>query len=355
MEKNKRLSDIAKIAEVSVSTVSRVLGGRGRVGNEVEARVRAVAEQLGIDLAQRRKKRVISLILGNLEVLTEFQARLLVGAEAYLAQQDWDLHFVSHHYNLAASPDEVSLPQVVTRPEPVSGIILGNLHSASLLQALQTRRIPFSVLGNNVVGDWRPESFDAVFADDLRGAREITEHLILQGHRDIWYIGNWHLPWYARCGEGYRRAMLEAGLEPHLIDFHSQHQELGYLSAKSVLTEGKPVTVFFAGNDQAASGAYQAVYELGMRIPEDISIVGFNDTLGNILHPGLTTVREFPEQLGQHLAEFTLRRIQNPSLPPQQLTVATQLVRRYSVRPILASTSLGVPGGVHSNLPFSTT
>ena len=128
--------------------------------------------------------------------------------------------------------------------------------------------------------------------------------------------------------------MKEAGLKPRFSEIHSEDRELGYLAVKSLLASGERPTALFVGTDQVASGVYQALQESGIRIPDDISVAGFNDTMGDVLHPGLTTVREFPKELGAHLAEFTLRRIQEPELPPQQLVMPTELIRRESVRRI---------------------
>ena len=82
---------------------------------------------------------------------------------------------------------------------------------------------------------------------------------------------------------------------------------------KTLLASGERPTALFVGTDQAASGVYQALQESGIRIPDDVSVAGFNDTIGDVLHPGLTSVREFPRELGTHLAEFALRRIQEPN------------------------------------------
>jgi DNA-binding LacI/PurR family transcriptional regulator len=194
--------------------------------------------------------------------------------------------------------------------------------------------MPFSAVVNNIVGDWRPEEYDCVATDDVRGSAEITQYLISLGHRKIWYIGNQRLPWYARCAEGYRRTMHDAGLEPRFSEIRSEDRELGYLAAKSLLANGERPTAIFAGNDQAAAGAYRAVQESGIRIPHDISIAGFNDTMGDLLYPALTTAREFPSEQGRHLAEFTLRRIQEPDIPPQQILMPTELIRRDSVRAV---------------------
>jgi len=228
-------------------------------------------------------------------------------------------------------------------------VILSGTHSVSILSALREKRIPFSVVGNNIVGEWHPEELDCVSTDDVRGSEEVTQYLISQGHRAIWFIGNQRLPWFARCAQGYSQTMKEAGLEPRFSEIRSEDRELGYLAVKSLLASGERPSALFAGTDEVASGVYQALHESGILIPEDISVAGFNDTLGELLHPGLTTAREFPKELGSHLAEFTLQRIREPNLPPQQLTIPTELVRRESVRRI-ESVSASPRAQIHADV-----
>lgn len=331
---SQRFADVARLAKVSLKTVSRVARGNSKLAPSVQASVLAVARDLGVNLASRATTPTITFILGNRDTVNEFQSKVLLGAEGYCSQQDWALHFISFRSDLNAPLSSLSLPDVLTSSNRPNGVILSGTHSANILAALSEKKIPFSLVGNNVVGDWQPEQYDCVFTDDVRGSAEITRYLIAQGHRDIWYIGNQRLPWFARCARGYRQAMKEADLEPRFSEIGSEDRELGYLAVKALLASGERPTALFVGTDQAASGVYQALQESGIRIPDDISVAGFNDTIGEILHPGLTTVREFPKELGVHLAEFAIRRIQDPNLPPQQLIMPTELIRRESVRQI---------------------
>jgi len=328
------LRDVARLANVSSATVSRVANGNPQVDAEIGARVHAAAKKLGIDLIGSRKNRSIAFLLGNRDALNEFQSRILLGAEGYCVQHGWDLHFISFRCDLNAPPGNLRLPEALTRTDRPSGVILSGTHSVSILTALREIRIPFTAVVNNIVGDWRPEEYDCVATDDVRGSAEITQHLISLGHRRICYIGDQHLPWYARCAEGYRRTMQDAGLEPRFSEIRSQDRELGYLAMKTLLANGERPTAIFAGNDQAAAGVYRAVQESEIRIPHDISVAGFNDTMGDLLYPSLTTAREFPSEQGRHLAEFTLRRIQEPGIAPQQILMPTELIRRDSVRPL---------------------
>jgi DNA-binding LacI/PurR family transcriptional regulator len=126
--------------------------------------------------------------------------------------------------------------------------------------------------------------------------------------------------------------MVQAGLQPHFSEIHSNDRELGYLAMRSILSRRERVTAVIAGSDQIARGIYEALNQSGLRIPEDISVAGFNDSEASFMHPTLTSVQEFPEELGKHLAEFVLRRIQEPEREPQQLTIPTRVVVRESTR-----------------------
>jgi len=125
-----------------------------------------------------------------------------------------------------------------------------------------------------------------------------------------------------------------------MSEIHSDDRQLGYLAMRSVLSRRVPVTAVFAGSDPIARGVYDAVRQSGLKIPEDISIAGFNDSEASLMYPPLTSVREFPEELGRHLAEFALKRIEAPEREPQQLTIPTRVIVRESTRSIAGKGSV---------------
>ena len=169
-------------------------------------------------------------------------------------------------------------------------------------------------LGNNLFDGSRAKG-DLIFADDTRGAADMTRYLVSLGHTHIWFVGNTRLPWFARCFAGYSRVMEEAGLAVRHSSIDSEDDsEVGYLRTKSLLSRAEPVTAIFAGNDSTAHGVYKALRDSGLRVPDDISVAGCDDTVGEWLFPGLTTIREFPEHLGKQMVELILRRIEDPSL-----------------------------------------
>jgi len=325
------LEQVARLAKVSPATVSRVANASGRVSPQIEARVRRAAAQLQIELKRKNKGKLIAFLLSNREMLHPFHSRVLFGAESYCASRDYNMVFLCFRYPPNVSWRGFHLPSILQRPAVVDGFILAGTNSQNLMDLLTHKGVPFAVLGNNVVGEWQSSAHDVVWFDDIRGAYEATRYLLSQGHRDIWFEGNCRLPWFARRYQGCRQAMEEAGLTPRVAELDCDNErELGYLATKSVLTRGEPVTAIFAGGDATAQGVYKALTDFGLRIPDEMSVVGFNDTEAAILHPPLTTVGVFPEQVGRQLAETLINRIAHPDLAPQRASIPTQLVKRES-------------------------
>ncbi|MGH9448240.1 MAG: LacI family DNA-binding transcriptional regulator, partial [Terriglobia bacterium] len=165
----------------------------------------------------------------------------------------------------------------------------------------------------------------------IQGAYEMTRYLQRLQHRNIWFVGNTAEPWSHRCFHGYERAMKEMGLPSRVSSLESSDsKEAGYLGTKSLLGRGEIVTAIVGATDETAQGIYKALREQGLQIPGDISVAGCNDTFGSLLSPTLTTIREFPEQLGRRMVELVLNRSDQPDLGPQQVTVPTELVKRES-------------------------
>lgn len=327
------LREIAESAGVSLPTVSRVLNGNQRVAPAIRKAVLEAAAKLHVDLSQRHNTKALAFVLSNRGMLHAFHSRILHGAEAYCTLHGWDIVFLSFNYSLHAHWHELHLPRVMQRRDVVRAAILAGTNSTNLLRLLANKGLPSVVLGNNVMGRVDDVESDVIYSDDTQGSRDMTRHLIGLGHRQIAFIGNPRLPWFARCFGGYCDGMAEAGLAPVSSNIDSEDDvEIGYLGTKSLLARGGRVTAICAGNDTTAHGVYKALRDSRLRIPEDISVVGCDDTLGEWLYPKLTTIREFPEQLGKRMVDMVLNRLANPNLPPQHVTVPTELIKRDSSR-----------------------
>ena len=333
MPKSVTFRDVANAAGVSMATVSRVARGSVPVSPELEARVRSSALKLGVNLSEQTNMKMAGFLLGNRRLLHPFHSRILLGAEEYLAAHDYNLMFLSLKYNAKVDLQDLHMPAVLQRRGLVGGYMLAGRISPNLLEFLRRRGIPSAILGNHVLGAWQNDQCNVVWFDDIQGAYEVTRFLQSLGHRDIWFIGDCQLTWGARRCEGYRRAMVEAGLSPQTSMINSDdYFELGYLSTKSVLNRGGSVTAILAGSDVIAQGVYRALSDSGLQVPQNVSVAGFDDIEAAFMHPALTTVCTFAEKIGRELAELLLNRVTCPDLVPQRRIIPTQLVRRESHR-----------------------
>ncbi|HKW18875.1 MAG TPA: LacI family DNA-binding transcriptional regulator [Terriglobales bacterium] len=336
-----KLSDVARAAQVSTATVSRFVTARGGINPQTRDRIIQAAIRLGFDLERGRKSRIIVFLLSNRSVLHPFHSAVLMGAQAYCAEHDYAMLFLPFHYSTSAPVSEVSIPEILYRPKIVSGVIVAGANSQSLLQLLSEKSVPWVALGNNVIANQDEEltGGQAVYFDDISGAYELTQYLQSLGHRRIAFVGNLNLPWYARRYRGYERAMREAGLKTLANERNFREgEEMGYIAVKAILHQPDPPTAIFAGDDTAARGVYKAARDRGMEIPDDLSVAGFNDTPeASALHPALTSVRVFTDDLGKQLAEALLEQIARPDLQPQHMKLPTQLIRRESCAPLIAT------------------
>ena len=328
--------DLALLAGVSSSTVSRVLNGTARVSPEIQERVKNAAAQAGLKIDDSSSTKPIAFLLGNRDFLHPFHSRVLVGAEAFCSANNYSILFLPFHYRSDVPWQDLHLPKILQRRDQISGFVIAGTNSQNLFDLLASKKIPFAVLGNNVLENWKSDEYDTVWVDDEQGANEMTRHLLSIGHRDIWFVGNCKFTWFARAHKGYCRAMEEADLSPRLAGFDCEEEEsVGYLGAKSIFSRGEPVTAIFAGTDVCAQGVYKALRDLNVRVPDEVSVVGCDDVDAVKLYPPLTTIRVFGEQVGAHLSELVLNRITAPDRPPQKYTIPTQLVRRESSSPPL--------------------
>jgi LacI family transcriptional regulator len=217
----------------------------------------------------------------------------------------------------------------------LDGVIVSGVNHQNLLDALSETGLPFTVLGDTVQGPWLPEKYDVVHIDDTEGAYQTTRYLRSLGHTKIVYIANTRLVWFARRYQGYARAMVEDNLEPIAMSIDSDDEhEVGFLGTKALLTRrSEDFHAVFTGSDATAFGAYAALREAKIRVPEDLSICGFNDTPdASLVYPPLTSVCVFPDLIGRSLAELLLRRIAQPSLPAQDHLLHTKLIKRCVFR-----------------------
>jgi LacI family transcriptional regulator len=220
-------------------------------------------------------------------------------------------------------------------------LILAGTNYPNLLAGLDQMGIPYVLLGNNLVSPEPHAPFDQVRFDDTRAACDAVRHLIELGHRDIWFIGDVSWPWYRNRYEGYLRAMREAGLQPRgqTAGLSDDRFTNGELSAEMIVAQRLPVTAILAGTDDAAFGAWEALDRLGVKVPDQVSIIGFDDQREPHRKLDLTTVRVEAEDIGRELARMAVAKVRAGKQAIPEVVLPSRLAKRNSCRLLLPSSA----------------
>ncbi len=330
-----RIVDVAQAAGVSVATVSRVLNGAATVAPELRVRVADVARTLGyrpnpharaLHSGRSHAVGVAATYVGG------FFALLFDGLESCLAAAGYRM--VVAGGTGRRSDEKATLQDLLNRHVDGLVVFLEAIGDGDLLR-ITSRGTPALVLGRVVPG----LEERCLAWDQHAGGLMATRHLLEMGHRRIAHIsGPEHSPHARDRRTGYIQALREAGIAPDasLIAEGDFREQGGRDAMRELLAQGSFTAVFVA-NDQMAMGALNAMWERGLRCPDDISLVGFDDNLiAPFTTPPLSTVRQPLEELGRLAADRLLRDIRGddqvgrPELPPLAL-VSRASVRRREV------------------------
>jgi LacI family transcriptional regulator len=215
----------------------------------------------------------------------------------------------------------------------VDGVILAGVHHSNLIDALDALDVPHVLLGNTFVGDERHLTRDVVIYDDINGAYEAAEYLARLGHHRIAFVGNTARPWFRRRFQGYTRAMRDSGLPEITVtaDWNVSTVDYGQLAITELLRSESRPTAVFAGNDEIAGGIWKELIRRGIRIPREMSLMGFGDRWElSLLEPAITTVSVFQDNLGTELASMLLRKLKSPGAALASHAHPCRIVERSS-------------------------
>jgi DNA-binding LacI/PurR family transcriptional regulator len=342
------VKDVAEAAGASISSVSRVLNDYPGVHPSLSERVLRAVEAVGyVPPSARRRQHparpsAIYFILANRNLHIPFHSKVLQALENRCAERRDLLLYRSLRYAPETPAEELGLgellrpaPSAARAPLACDGVILTGTTYPNFLEALRATGVPFVLLGNNYSGE--PLEEDAVYFDGAQGAYEATRHLVELGHRDILFIGDTRLSWYANLHAGYLRAVEERGLEPlgQLNSLSDSYYSNGYLSVELALEQARPATAILAGYDEIALGAWKALNDRGLGVPRDMSLVGFDDEdYAAFTVPPLTTVRIDVDAIGGELVRLLYRKMAAPGEANPSVTLPTVLVKRSTCRPV---------------------
>ncbi len=340
--KRAKLSDVAKAAGVSSATVSLVLSenANGRVGTEVEKRVRAQAQKLNYstNLVARslrtRKSKTIGLISDTVAT-TNFAGRMLAGAEETAWKRDWLLIFVD---TSADSQNEERAIRALLQRD-VEGFIYASMFHRTLDCPKQLKLQPTIFLHCSLNA---PDTHDSVVPAEYASAALAMDFLVKNGHREIGWIGisNPTVGGLERS-RAYKDAMKKLKVKNYkalMSETFESYANDGYVAAMKLLTGSRRPTALFCFSDRMAMGAYRAAAEVGLRIPQDISIMGFDNQphIAEALWPPLSTMQLPHYEMGTWAVNRLIDELENKDSEldkREQKEIICQLVERDSVAP----------------------
>jgi LacI family transcriptional regulator len=337
------MREIARRANVSIGTVSRVLNRHEDVDRELRERVEAVARKIGYQLSPRtravvhNKARIIGLILLNDLGLSSAQSLLLVGVEEYCSTAGYYLLFARHQHAVEAASATVELPSVVQIPGLADCVILAGVVRANMLRAFERHGFEYVLLRNHLIdSDTSGLRGSFVEYDDAGGFYHATQYLAQLGHKHIWYIGDGSKPWDRNRLKGYARAMSELNLEPHVhtIALSDDEFENGQAAVSYIFEQGWPLTAVLAASDQLAFGAREGMRQHRREIPRDVSLIGFEYEAARGRASNLTSVSVDMIEVGRQLARAAIAQIESKEQRAGDIIVPASLIKRSTCRPL---------------------
>lgn len=338
MDKNETIKitivDVAAEAGVSLGTVSRVINNDIHVKQETRERVLQAMQQLKF-VANRQARSLAGGRSNSIGVLvpdlgTGYIEEIIRGIDAELSLTNLDLILYTTHRTASKEASYVAN----LAAGMVDGLLLVLPRSpADFIGILAKRNFPFVLIDHQGTGRDCP----AVGATNWQGAYNATEYLIKLGHQRIGFITGWmDLGCALDRLDGYRSALRTYHIPeaPELIYEGTFFQPDGHAGASAFLDLPNPPTAIFASNDVMAMGVMDAVRNRGLRVPDDISIIGFDDIpQASLVRPALTTVNQPLEKMGRVATQMLLDLLQHPDRKADRIELPTQLIMRDSCGP----------------------
>mgnify|MGYP002713069905 CR=1 FL=1 len=325
------IKDVAREAGISYSTVSRVVNNKEYVKPATRQRVLAAMNKLGYQANLQARSlaggrtNVIGLLVHD--IASPYTGELIRGIDDILGANDYELMVYTTHRRKNKEPKFVA---TMARGLTEGLLIVLPVQAEKYIENLRERNFPYVLIDQNSEDSQAP----SVTSANLEGACEAVEHLITLGHRRIGVITGWMDIAGARDRlAGYKRALAKHNIpfDPELVVEGDFTPPSGYAGTEKLLQLNNPPTAIFPSNDDAALGTIEAIKAAGLHVPEDISVIGFDDVpLAANLSPKLTTVRQPIEDVGKMATQMLLSIIDNPEQEIEHIVLPTELIIRES-------------------------
>lgn len=322
------IQDVARKAGVSVSTVSRVLNGKVDVAEETQVHVLAIIEDMGYtsNLAARsmrsQKKNLIGLIMPD--IAYPFAIEVMKGVNQAIADSEFDL--------LVYTTGDVRKTGRAYAEQKYVSLLTNSISDGVIVVAPVAGEYNLDAPIVSIDPSLSNPNYPAVHATNYQGAMDAMEYLLGLGHRRIGYIsGRAELESSNRRLLGYKESLQKAGIpiDEELIAAGDYTTETGVSCARKLLALENRPTAIFASNDQMAMGVFQVAQELGLQIPKDFSLIGF-DNIPESKYLGLTTVDQFIFEMGYVGTQMLIKIINGIPLDSQTYRMQTELIVRNS-------------------------
>ena len=327
------ISDIAKKAGVSIVTVSRVINNNRNVNDATRARVLKVIKELNYHPSRVAKRLRSKCVSGNLlgvlipDIQNPFYVDVLRGIEEVAYKNNYAIIMC----NFSQDKKKENLYLDILQSESIDGLIAAPANEKdSEVIKLVKEGLPIVCVDRELTG----VDVDVVLVNNREGAFAAVDYLIKSGYKRIAFIsGLEQLPSSQYRVQGYKEALKANGIDflPELVRFSDSKHENGKEICEELLRLPTPPDAIFTGNNLITLGALEAIHKKGLKIPQEVAVVGFDDmNWANSLNPPLTAVRQPAYEIGKRAGELLIQRIDDPKRPAIQMILNTELVVRKS-------------------------
>lgn len=330
-KKKPTIYDVAEKSGISISTISRVLNNPDKVNPETRARVLEAIDKLGFVPKAEARARALSKT-NRIGVITPFFTapsfvQRLRGVASALASANYEL--------VIYTVDSYERIQGYLSSIPFTGNLDGLIVMSLPIQKTDAQRLVEHGLTTVLIEFAHPE-LNCIEIDDYRGGQMAAEHLLSKGHRRFAFMGDeephdFEIHPAGTRLKGFQDALKKAGvkLSTEYIHLFENTQECAMQAARALLNLPDPPTAIFAGADIQALAALKVAREMGVRVPDQLAVVGFDD-IDSADYLDLTTIRQHLDESGKLAVEILLAHIANPERPPQHVTLPLNLIERQT-------------------------
>ncbi len=339
MPSSTTLRDVAELAGVSIGTASQALNNRPNVSPETRTRVMDAAMALGYQVkepiiqAPEMDLSIVGMLTKNdfgLPITANaFYSYVQAGVESECRKRNMGLMYATIIVDQQNKP--VTWPTMISE-QRIDGLLLIGTFISDTIDLIKRR----SDLPIVLIDSYAPElPFDSVVTDNTRGAASAVQYLVTQGHQCIGIIGSnpGSPPSILERRRGYFDALQAQGIQDLFVQDSFLYMELGYEATRKLIKRCPQVTAIFACNDEVAIGSLRAARDMGMDVPGDLSVIGFDNVdMAKAVTPALTTVHVHKTWMGVVGLRHLLDRAHNPDRPKVTTLISTQLIIRETVR-----------------------